>query len=191
MGKSFAKWLPLYRVEQILTNSSNNVRKVGTNYQQCVHRIRLTPVNPQYQIEDLAKFHQNNFVPGLSTSITSEPSLFDSTLPELLTDKFFTPTDETTDSQSVLFYYNPRLVAPPAATATPRLVRQPPVAPPLIHALPQDDFNELPVNFNFILDDVAWDSSSSDDNAQYCSSNDNNICFYSFTSNSTAVWPFV
>ena len=39
MGKSLQKWLPLYRVEQVLTNSNYIVRKVGTNHTQCVHRI--------------------------------------------------------------------------------------------------------------------------------------------------------
>ena len=112
MGKSLAKWLPLYRVEQVLTNSNYIVRKVGTNYTQCVHRIRLRPVNPQYQIEYLAQIHQKNFVPDPSTRHTSEPFLFDSTLPDLLTDKSFTPTDEITDAPSVLFYYTPRRVAP-------------------------------------------------------------------------------
>ena len=121
MGKSLAKWLPLYRMEQVLTNSNYIVRKVGTNYTQCVHRIRLRPVNPQYQIEDLAQIHQSNFVPDPSTRHTSEPSLFDSTLPDLLTDKSFTPTDEITDAPSVLFYYTPRRVAPPAAPPAPPL----------------------------------------------------------------------
>ena len=112
MGKSLAKWLPLYRVEQVLTNSNYIVRKVGTNYTQCVHRIRFRPVNPQYQIEYLAQIHQKNFVPDPSTRHTSEPFLFDSILPDLLTDKSFTPTDEITDAPSVLFYYTPRRVAP-------------------------------------------------------------------------------
>ena len=104
MGKSLNKWIPLYRVEQVLTNSNYIVRKVGTNYTQCVHRIRLRPITPQYQIEDLAHIHPNNFVPDPSTRHTSEPSLFDSTLPDLLSDKSFMPTDEVDDSPSVLFY---------------------------------------------------------------------------------------
>ena len=54
MGKSLTKWIPFYRVEQRLTNPNYIVRKVGTNYTQCVHRIRLRPITPQYQTEDLA-----------------------------------------------------------------------------------------------------------------------------------------
>ena len=51
------------------------------------------------------------------------------------------------------------------------------MAPPLNQAPTQDDLNELPVNPNFTLDDVALDTSSSDDNAQYSSSTDNSDAF--------------
>ena len=44
MGKSLTKWLPLYRIETLLTNSNYIIRKVGTNNTQCVHRIRLRPM---------------------------------------------------------------------------------------------------------------------------------------------------
>ena len=40
--KSLPIWLPLYRIGKILTNSNYIIRKVGTNYTQCVHRIRET-----------------------------------------------------------------------------------------------------------------------------------------------------
>ena len=42
---------------------------------------------------------------------------------------------------------------------------------------PEDDLTELPVNPNITLDDVALDTSSSDDNAQYASSNVNTDAF--------------
>ena len=106
MGKLLANWLPLYRVAQVLTNFNCIVRKVGTNYTQCVHRIRLRPVNPQYQIKDLAQIHQINTVPDPSTRHSSTRH----TLPDLLTNEFFTPTDEITDAPSVLFYYTRVLV---------------------------------------------------------------------------------
>ena len=38
------KWLPLYKVEKALTDSNYIIRKVNTNYTQCVHRIRLKPI---------------------------------------------------------------------------------------------------------------------------------------------------
>ena len=72
----------------------------------------------------------------------------------------------------VFFYYPPRRLAPPAAPPAPLLAHQPPVAPSLNQAPPQDDLNELPVNPNFTLDD-ALDTSSSADNAQYSSSTKN------------------
>ena len=177
MGKSLTKWIPLYRVEQVLTNSNYIVRKVGTNYTQCVHRIRLRPITPQYQIEDLAHIHPNNFVPDPSTRHTSEPSLFDSTLPDLLSDKSFMPTDGVNDSPSVLFYYTPRRVAPPAAPIAPYPHRQPPADPPIAQDPPQDNNNELPVNPTFTLDDVILDTGSSDNNAQNSSSDENSDAF--------------
>ena len=63
LGKSLAKWLPLYRVEQVLLKSNYTVRNIGTNNTQCVHRISFIPVNPRYQVEDLTQIRQNNYVP--------------------------------------------------------------------------------------------------------------------------------
>ena len=48
VGKSNTIWLSLYRVEKILTKSNYLIRKVGTPYTQCVHRIRLRPITPIY-----------------------------------------------------------------------------------------------------------------------------------------------
>ena len=53
MGKSLQKWLPLYRVEQVVTNSNYIVRKVGTNHTQCGHRIRLGPIESKFDVKDL------------------------------------------------------------------------------------------------------------------------------------------
>ena len=39
--KAVQIWLPLYKVEKVLTNSNYLIRKVGTPFTQCVHRIRL------------------------------------------------------------------------------------------------------------------------------------------------------
>ena len=54
-------WLPLYRVESVLTNSNYIIRKVGTNFTQCVHRIRLRTVWPQYQVDDLSDINPDDF----------------------------------------------------------------------------------------------------------------------------------
>ena len=54
-------WLPLYRIEKILTNSNYIIRKVCTNYTQYVQRIRLRPVTPQGRIDDLTVIILENF----------------------------------------------------------------------------------------------------------------------------------
>ena len=86
-NKSLQVWLPLYRVEKVLTNSNYIVRKVGTNHTQCVHRIRLRSIQPQHQPEDVDPIDTTQFVvdPSLS-KYRSEPGLFDDYLPRLLED---------------------------------------------------------------------------------------------------------
>ena len=78
-------WLPLYRIEKILTNSIYIFRKVGTNYTQCVHRIRLRPVTPQGRIDDLTVINFENFQRDPSLGhYRGEPTLFDESIPSLL-----------------------------------------------------------------------------------------------------------
>ena len=152
MGKSLTKWLPLYRVESVLTNSNYIVRKVGTNYTQCVHRIRLRPITPQYTVDDLSNINQSNFVPDPSTRHVSEPAIFDQALPDLLTDRMFTTADEVDDTPAVVFHYVPRRVppapppAPPAPPAPQALLVPPPGLPQPLHALPPP---EVPPNRDF------------------------------------------
>ena len=78
-------WLPLYRVESVLTNSNYIIRKVGTNFTQCVHRIRLRTVSPQYQVDDLSDINPDDFRrdPHLGR-FRGEPQLFDEVIPNLL-----------------------------------------------------------------------------------------------------------
>ena len=152
MGKSLTKWLPLYRVESVLTNSNYIVRKVGTNYTQCVHRIRLRPITPQYTVDDISNINQSNFVPDPSTRHVSEPALFDQALPDLLTDRTFTTADEVDDTPAVVFHYVPRRVppapppAPPAPPAPQALLVPPSGLPQPLHALPPP---EVPPNRDF------------------------------------------
>ena len=122
MGKSLTKWLPLYRIENVLTHSNYINRKVGTNFSQCVHRGRLRPIKPQYPVEDISVINLSNFTPDPSTRHVSEPSLFDKALPDLLTAKSFTPEDEVTVTPAVVFWYRPHR----ASTA-------PPLPPPRTH----------------------------------------------------------
>ena len=77
MEKSLQKWLPLYRVEQVLTNSSCIVRKVGTNHPQCVHRIRLRPIEPNIDVKDLEEVDPQKFTFDPMTQNYAETSFFD------------------------------------------------------------------------------------------------------------------
>ena len=84
-SKSLPIWLPLYRIEKILTNSNYIIRKVGTNYTQCVHRIRLRPVTPQGRIDDLTVINFASFQRDPSLGhYRGEPTLFDESIPSLL-----------------------------------------------------------------------------------------------------------
>ena len=78
LHKSSAKWIPLYQVEKVLTYSNYIVRKVGTHFTQCVHRIRLRPIEPQYEVEDVDEVRENLFTedPSIPEG-KSEPHAFD------------------------------------------------------------------------------------------------------------------
>ena len=84
-SKSLPIWLPLYCIDKILTNSNYIIRKVGTNYTQCVHRICLRPVTPQGRIDDLTVINFENFQQDPSLGhYRGEPTLFDESIPSLL-----------------------------------------------------------------------------------------------------------
>ena len=83
-AKSNTIWLSLYRVEKILTKSNYLIRKVGTPYTQCVHRIRLPPITPNYQVEDI-QLTVDDFQPDPSLGkCRSEHEMFDDSLEDLL-----------------------------------------------------------------------------------------------------------
>ena len=86
IGKNRVKWIPTYRVERVLTNNNYIVRKVNTNYTQCVHRIRHKPFTPSEEVEDLDTVERTNFVPDPRVTDT-EPALFDKVLHKVLQDK--------------------------------------------------------------------------------------------------------
>ena len=71
------KWLPLYKVEKVLTDSNYIFRKVNTNCTQCVHRIRLKPIKPSETPEDLEVINPENCQPDPSRRQHMEPDLFD------------------------------------------------------------------------------------------------------------------
>ena len=89
MGKLLNKWLPFYRNEQVTTNSNYSIRKVGTLFTQCVHRIRLRPITRQYSVEDLPSLIPQNFQPDPITRHCPELAVFDQALPDLFTDTTF------------------------------------------------------------------------------------------------------
>ena len=72
------------RIEKILTNSNYIFRKVGTNYTQCVHRIRLRPVTPQGRIDDLTVINFENFQRDPSLGHYRGEPTFDESIPSLL-----------------------------------------------------------------------------------------------------------
>ena len=79
-------WLPLCRVEKKLTNSNYIIRKVGTHFTQCVHRIRLKPVKPLTDTKDIENIDPKNFIRDPSRKDDKrEPELFDDYLAEMLT----------------------------------------------------------------------------------------------------------
>ena len=168
-------WLPLYRVEQVLTNSNYIIRKVGTNYTQCVHRIRLRPVVPQYQVDDLPQIDPDKFQrdPMLGR-FRGEPAIFDESIPTLL----LPPSEETSVAHneekpppvtvSLSFPIAPAVI--PMGPAVPPLPAA--AAAPAIPALPAQDEEQQPALVPY-LDDESTDSPSSpratsdDDQARY------------------------
>ena len=59
-------------------NSNYIIRRVGTNYTQCVHRIRLRPVVLHYQPNDVELIDTTKLETDLSLGkYQSEPGLFD------------------------------------------------------------------------------------------------------------------
>ena len=83
-AKSTTIWLSFCRVENILTKFNYLIRKVGTPYTQCVHRIRLRPITPIYQVEDI-QLTMEEFRPHPSLGkYKSEHEMFDDALEDLL-----------------------------------------------------------------------------------------------------------
>ena len=58
-AKSCTIWLSLYKIEKVLTKPNYLIRKLGTPYTQCVHRIRLRPITPNYDVEDVSVTQQD------------------------------------------------------------------------------------------------------------------------------------
>ena len=138
--KSMHVRIPLYRVEKVLTNSNDLIRKVGTNFTQCLHRIRLKPYEPAEAPVDLEDISPDNFVldPVLG-KYRLEPEMFDDEIPKLLDTLFISDVPEQIEQeesqQPVITTVNYQIAVP--AVAAPRPVPPPPVTlPPVVHPPP-------------------------------------------------------
>ena len=121
-SKSMQVWLPLYRVEKVLTNSNYLIRKVGTNFTQCVHGIRLRPYKPTEQPVDLESVNPKYFVPDPFDN--EFPKLFEHAFIEDVPDQVRQILDEQPVTVSLNF------AAPPAAPVAPAILAAPVVLPP-------------------------------------------------------------
>ena len=168
-SKSMQVWLPLYRVEKVLTNSNYLIRKVGTQFTQCVHRIRLRPYMPLETPIDLENIDPTQFVPDpVLGKFRQEPELFDNEFPKLFEHSFIDNSPELPqqpeDAQPVtttLSVNIPRAIGPappplpmpppapmppaapaPAPAPMALLPPAPPVAPPIQPAEPAVEENQ-------------------------------------------------
>ena len=69
----------------MLTDSNYLIRKVGPNYAQIVHRIRLRPIKLQYKVKDIDEINSDNFQTDPTLGhYRGEQDFFDKGLPSLL-----------------------------------------------------------------------------------------------------------
>ena len=100
--KAVQTWLPLYRVEKVLTNSNHFIRKTGTNYTQCAHRIRLRPIRLTEPPEDIQEIDPAKFEADPSRRRTrNEPKLFDEYIPNLLEEERSTAFSKDCNSSTL------------------------------------------------------------------------------------------
>ena len=137
-SKSLNVWLPFYRVEKVLTDSNYLIRKVGTHFTQCIHRIRLRPYKPHEPPVDLDNINPDKFVPEpVLGKYRQEPELFDDEIPKLLEHTFLSDVPEQTEQENednITTSFNFQVARSPAPSV-PALL-PPPVLPPAPSALP-------------------------------------------------------
>ena len=129
-AKSTTIWLSLYRVEKVLTKSNYLIRKVGTPYTQCVHRIRLRPIKPNYDVEDI-QVTLDEFRPDPSLGkYRSEHQMFDEALEQLSQEgRLYDPNvvkPKSSVEAEVEYLISGAAVAPPSTAPTAPLVPPPP-----------------------------------------------------------------
>ena len=79
-AKSCTIWLSIYKIEKVSTKSNYLIRKIGTPYSQCVHRIRLRLITPTYDVEDISVTQQDFKPDTLLGKYRSEHEIFDEAL---------------------------------------------------------------------------------------------------------------
>ena len=104
-AESCTVWLSLYKIEKVLTKSNYLIRKIGTPYTQCVHPIRLRPITPNYEVEDI-NITPQDFKPDPSLGkYRSEHEIFDQALENSLNEDIIempeVPTTENNRTDEV------------------------------------------------------------------------------------------
>ena len=144
-AKSCSIWLSLYKLEKVLTKSNYLIRKIGTPYTQCVHRMRLKPITTKYDVEDINVTLQD-FKPDPSLGkYRSEHEIFDEALEKSLNEDIIempeVPTTENSRTDEVQHTIRGVIMRAtteqpaPAGTAEPALIIEgadtvPPFPPP-------------------------------------------------------------
>ena len=107
MNKQQSRWIPLYRVEKRLTNANYIVQKINTNCTQCVHRMRLRPIKPQYEIQDLESIDPRNFEADPSIPEEErEPQFFDNQIENHINQEAMTLPRTVPETRSISFNQN-------------------------------------------------------------------------------------
>ena len=138
--KAVQTWLPLYRFEKVLTNS-NYIRKTGTNYTQCVHRIGLRPIKLTEPPDDIQEIDPVKFEADPSRRTTrNEPELFDEYIPNLLEEEHSAAFSKTATVQPSHIRLGVT-VSLKGAPVVPLVAPVPPIVPvtPPILVIPQPE----------------------------------------------------
>ena len=130
--KAVQTWVPLYRVEKVLTNSNYIIRKTGTNYTQCVHRIRLRPIKLTEPPEHIQEIDPAKFEADPSRRTTRNgPELLGEYIPNLLEEEQSTAFSKTVTVQPS----QKRIGVPVPLNGAPALPLVAPV-PPMVTVIP-------------------------------------------------------
>ena len=95
------------RVENGLTNANYILRKVNTNYTQCVHRMGLRPIKTQYEFNDLESIDPQNFEADPAIPVEErEPQFFDNQIEDHINQEAVTLPRTVPETRSISFNQN-------------------------------------------------------------------------------------